>query len=97
RILLEHRDVLRRAAAMYLASNQLAEIGDPVPGCHAAGHRLEKVSLFVHDRLFLESGDNTRGARDHRVVEFAPRSRYRALEEHALVAGDDRRNVLAGL
>ena len=64
----------------------------------AALHRLEQVGLLVHDRLLLKRRHHAVGTRDDRVVEFAPAARrYRALLRDALVAGDDRGDVLAWL
>ena len=73
-ILLEHRDLRGGSPPRYLAGNQLAEIGDRVPGRNAVRNRLEQIHLLVHDRLLLQGGDNAVGTGDDRVVELAPRA-----------------------
>src|SRR5262249_9838256 len=96
-VLLEHRELGRRGPPVGLAGDQLAEVGDLVPGGDAARDRLEQVGLLVHDCLLLQRRDHAVGARDDRVVELAPRPRHRALQKHALVARHDRGDVLSWL
>src|SRR6185295_10499317 len=94
RILLEYRNLARAAAAVGLARNQLAEIGDAAPARDAFAHRFEKIGLLVHDRLLFQGGDDAVGPSDHFVIELAARTRHRALKQDAFVAGDDRGDVL---
>src|SRR5438445_1690829 len=90
RVLLEYRDVRGRTPPERLARHQLAEIGNLLPRDDAAADGIEQISLLVHDRLLLERRNDPIRARDHRVVELAPRPRNRSLLKDALVAGDDR-------
>src|SRR5581483_7481245 len=80
----------------YFAGDQFTEVTDLVPGDNAGLDRFEQIGLLVHDGLLLERGDHAIRPRNDRIVEFPPRPRHRALRKHALVAGDDRGDVLAG-